>query len=219
MEETLTYIVFAVFFVPLVTGLIRWDRLSTSQKVFVAFIGFVILSSIAADIMARIYGNNLILFHVHTFVEFFVFLYLFRKSMRRIPSLVFLIPAIVFVGIGLFGIVRAPFELPVMLRTAEGIILIILSLLFFYNALRHLEFQRIERTFMFWISVAVLLDFAGSMLLDVFGNYIANASDNVYFTVWTIHTILNIPLYILYSIGLLWPNPIPQSSQSLSSVH
>ncbi len=217
MEETLTYIGFAVYFVPLVIGMVRWNVLSKGQRVLVGYIGFVILFSIAAEIVGRVYGNNLILYHFFTFVEFFVLLWLFRRGMREMPGILFLLPSVIIVGTGIWSLATEPFRLPDLFRTVEGIILIGFSLLFFYNALRRLDVQRIERTFMFWISGAVLLDFTGNLLLDIFGNYIAHASDKVYFTVWTIHTLFCMVLYLLYGVALLWTDPIPPSSPSSSS--
>ena len=217
MEETLTYIGFAVFFVPLITGIRRWKKLSSVQRSLVLYIGFVILFSIAAEIVGRAYGNNLVLYHVYTFVEFFLLLSLFRRRLPRIPKTIFVIPSLLFSGIGIWGLLAHPFEVPVLLRTFGSIVLVGFSLLFFYNALRYLEFQRIERTFMFWISAAVLLYFTGNLLLDAFGNYIAAASDTVFFTVWSIHALFNIVLYLLYSVALLWTDLIPPSSQSSSS--
>lgn len=217
MEETLTYIGFAVFFVPLITGIRRWKKLSGIQHGLVLYIGFVILFSIVAEIVGHMYGNNLILYHVYTFVEFFFLLSLFRRRLPRIPKTVFIVPSALFAGIGIRGIITGPFEVPVHLRTFGSIVLVGFSLLFFYNALRYLEFQRIEQTFMFWISAAVLLYFSGNLLLDAFGNYIAAASDTVFFTVWSIHALFNIVLYLLYSVALLWTDLIPPSSQSSSS--
>lgn len=217
MEETLTYIGFATFFVPLITGWIRWKKLSGSQKILVAYIGFVILFSVAAEIVGRTYGNNLPLYHAYTFVEFFTLFYLFWRSMQRVQTLLFLLPALIFVGVGVWALVTGPLEMPVPTRTTASIILSGFSILFFYNALRRLEYQRVERTFMFWISGAVLLYFTGNLLLDVFSNYIANASDKVFFTVWSIHALFNIVLYLLYAVALLWKDLTPPSSRSLSS--
>ncbi|MGE3799805.1 MAG: hypothetical protein AB7H80_02175 [Candidatus Kapaibacterium sp.] len=216
MEETLTYIGFAIFFFPLIVGLIRFRQLSSGQRLLVYFICFVIVNSVAAEIVGQVYGNNLILYHLFTFVEFFVLVYLFRRSMRRIPTIVFAVPAIIFTVVGVWSVVTEPFELPDLSRIVESVILISFSLLFFYSALRYLEVQKIERTFNFWISGGVLLDFTGNLLLDAFGNYIAQTSDHVYYTVWTIHTIFNMILYPLYGVALLCKDPTPPSSQSSS---
>ena len=217
MEQLLTYIGFAFFFIPLIVGLSRWRRLSARQNVLVGYIGFVILFSIAAEFVGRYYGNNLLLYHIYTFVEFSLLLYLFRSEKGR--SLVFLLSAIPVIGAGLWSIMTRPFEFPDLFRTAESLVLIGFSLMFFYNALRHPDVQRIERTFIFWISGAVLLYFTGTLLLDIFSNYIASKSDQVYFTVWTIHTIFNMILYALYAVALLCTDPIPPLSQSSSSAH
>ena len=116
----------------------------------------------------------------------------------------------------MWGVVTKPFEFPDLFRTVESLVLIGFSVLFFFNALRYLEVKRIERTFPFWISGAVLLYFTGNLLLNIFGSYIAETSDKVYYTVWTIHTIFNMILYILYGVALLCKDPIPPSSQSSS---
>src|SRR5690606_980351 len=116
--------------------------LSMGQRVLVGYVGFVILFSVAAEIVGRVYGNNLMLYHLFTFVEFFVLLWLFRRGMREIPGIIFLVPSAITVGTGIWGLATGPFQLPDLFRTVEAVVLIGFSLLFFYNALRRLDVQR-----------------------------------------------------------------------------
>lgn len=219
MEDTLTYILFCLYFVPFLTGIAVWKRLTFDQRVLVVWCAFVILFSLLSEYISRRYGNNLPLYHLYTFIEFFFLSYLFRRLLKRLPLPAWLIPTLLFVGVGLWGVFEELFAFPDRLRSVESVILIGYALLFFNRALRSLDVARIERTFMFWVSVAVLLCFTGTLLLYIFSNYIAAASNRVYFTVWTIHTLFNILLYLLYSIALLCKDPIPQSSQSSLSAH
>lgn len=214
MDAWLTYIGFIVFFVPLIIGIIRWKALSGGQMILVAFVGFVIPFSVVAEVVGQTTGNNLLLYHIYTFIEFFTLAWIFRRTLRRVPTGVFIGGSLVILAVGTWGLITAPFEVPVTLRTVESVMLAACALTFFYDALRYLEFRRIEQTFMFWISGAVLLYFAGNLLLDAFGNYVAEASDRVFFTVWSIHAVFNVILYLLYGVSLLWKDPIPPSSPS-----
>lgn len=219
MEETLTYILFAVYFIPLAIGIARWKRLTGDQRSLVAWVAFVVPFSLLSEYVGRRYGNNLPLYHLYAFLEFFFLYWLFRRVLRRIPLWAVLLPAVSFVGVGLWGAIENPFSVPDRLLSLESVILVGCALLFFYRALRSLEVQRIEQTFMFWISVAVLLCFAGNLLLYIFSNSVAEASDRVYFSVWTIHTLFTILLYLLYTVALLCKDPTPQSLPFSSSAH
>lgn len=214
MGETLTYIGFGIFFVPVAVGWARRRHLTADQRALVGWIVFIILFSIISEIVGRCFGNNIPLYHLYTIAEFFFLCYLFRRLLKRLPTIVRLLPVLLFLGVGIWGVLADPFAFPDRLRSVESLILIGCALLFFYHSLRSLDVDRIERTFMFWVSVAVLLYFTGNLLLYIFSNYIATASDRVYFTVWTIHTLFNILLYLLYGVALLCRDPIPRSSPS-----
>lgn len=217
MEELLTYILFGIYFVPLAAGVVRWKSLSGDQRRLVAWVAFIILFSLISEYVGRRYGNNLPLYHIYTFIEFFFLYYLFRREWKRFARPFRPAPVLLFIGVGIWGFLADPYSFPDRIRSVESIILIGCSLLFFSRSLRSLDVERIERTFMFWISVAVLVYFTGNLLLYIFSNVIAAASDAVYFTVWTIHTLFNILLYLLYTIALLCRDPTPPSSQFLSS--
>lgn len=214
MEEILTYILFGIYFVPLAAGIARWKQLSGDQHALVAWVGFIILFSLLSEYVGRRYGNNLPLYHLYAIIEFFFLYWLFRRVLLWLPRWLRLLPAVLFLGVGIWGVVEDPYSVPDRLLSVESVILIGCSLLFFYRSLRSLEVKRIERTYMFWLSVAVLLCFAGNLLLYIFSSYIAETSDRVYFTVWTIHTLFTILLYLLYAVGLLCRDPTPQSSPS-----
>jgi len=204
----------ASFIPPLVVGLIRLRALSKKQQVFVAFLGFVILFSTIAEIMVEMQldKNNLLLYHFYVFVEFYVLLYLFWKSLPGISNGVWLAIVVVFLGLGIYGLWKDPKGYPDLKLTTEAILLIALSFLYYFRMILKPTIKDIHRTFMFWIAAAVMLNFVGNLLNFIFSSTIASdVPDNVYMAVWAIHSLFSIVCYLLYTIALLWKDPTPQS--------
>lgn len=88
----------------------------------------------------------------------------------------------------------------------SSIIMIILSVGFFFMSLKRMQYQRIEQSAMFWISIGVLIYFASIFVMFTFLNWLIslnyeNASD-----LFTMNRLLNIIHYLCFNIAL-WMKP------------
>ncbi|MBN8694686.1 MAG: hypothetical protein J0L69_15940 [Bacteroidetes bacterium] len=53
----------------------------------------------------------------------------------------------------------------------------------------------------FWINIAVLFYFSGSLFLFLFGNYLISQGNKTYMEMYKIHTFVNAVWYLFISIG------------------
>lgn len=90
-------------------------------------------------------------------------------------------------------------DYPSVSISALSVLLIILSLIYFYQLLNPLEFVHIEKQSLFWINAGVLFYSAVNIFLFMLMNRIPKADQANYYM---IHSVTNIIANILYSVGL-----------------
>jgi hypothetical protein len=91
-------------------------------------------------------------------------------------------------------------EYPSVSVTSLSVLLIVLSLIYFFELLNPLEFVHIEKQGLFWINAGVLFYSAVNIFLFMLLNQIPKKDIADYYM---IHSVTNIIANILYSIGLL----------------
>jgi disulfide bond formation protein DsbB len=91
-------------------------------------------------------------------------------------------------------------EYPSVSKTAMGILLIFLSLTYFYQLLNPEKFIDIEKQGLFWINAGVLIYYAVNIFLFMIFTHIPIEDRPNYYI---INSITNIIANILYSVGLL----------------
>lgn len=91
------------------------------------------------------------------------------------------------------------YEYPSVSRTASGVLLILLSLIYFYQLLNPLKFIDIEKQGLFWINAGVLFYSAVNIFLFMLFTQIPEEDQHKYYM---IHSITNIIANILFSVGL-----------------
>lgn len=110
-----------------------------------------------------------------------------------------------------------------LVRSIEGIILIGLALYYFFDLLRRLDTPNPEKTFMFWVSIAMLIYFGGNILIFIYFNQIqsiglqSDYAKDLMLQIGFIGYILNIFLYTLYSIALVCRKSKPSPKYSPSA--
>lgn len=153
-------------------------------------------------------GNNLPLLHVFTVLEFGLIVSMFKRSLN-----VYLSKIGIYLLIGLFTIFsllnsvfyESIFTFNAFARAVEALIIILLSLLYFYSTLRNMTEKDLVSSPMFWISSGVLLYFSASLFIFIYSNILFGETKNS-FTIWGLHAIMSIILYIFYTIAL-WVKP------------
>lgn len=214
------------FFVvlPLIIGHFRFRSLDLGPRLLFLAIEVGVLAEILMKIFAKAFHNNMPVVHSYTIIEFCLLISVFHFGKPGLlPRKVYLslVGCFLFIAGGNIFVNQGIWEGNSLVRSIEGIILIIISLYYFFDLLKQLDTHNPENTFMFWVSIAMLVYFAGNLLIFIYYNRILNIGAQSDYArdlmrqIVLIGYILNIFLYSLYSIALLCKNskPSPKSSR------
>ena len=92
--------------------------------------------------------------------------------------------------------------------STESVCFILYSLFLFYYVSKHLLFENLLMSPVFWINTAILVYFAGNLALFVFSNYLIVTDPKMHIMLWSlIHTFFNISFNSLITIGF-WKTKI-----------
>lgn len=150
--------------------------------------------------------NNMPLYHVYIFVEGVLLTGVFasfypslqmKKRWRRgsaIAAAVWLVYSIWVTKFNAF---------PEALRAAECLVLIFVSVRYFWGTLRDFQPIVLTQTIQFWIASGVLIYFSSNLLMFSFGDFLVGQSMAVFDSIWIVHSILNITLYLTYTRALI----------------
>jgi ABC-type transport system involved in cytochrome c biogenesis permease subunit len=189
---------------PLVAASYNYHKLDRPLKLVAVFcLVSVILDFSGLLAMHLGVRNNLFLMHIFDIMAVLIFtgIYyyafyepLFKKIALGLCGIAFvtIISNLIFIE-GIKGY-------PAISNTVLGVLLIILSLAYFYQLLTRQEFTYIEKQGLFWVNAGVLLYFSITVFLFMVFNKLSIASQNDYLM---IQSITNIISNILFSVGLL----------------
>ncbi len=175
-----------------------------------------VFGEIGMRLAREIWHNNMPIVHLYTIIEFYILLSVFYYNKRKLLSnksywglivgfLIFALWNILFYQ----GIWKDNF----LVRSLEGMILITFSVYYFYDLLKGLNILYPERTFMFWFSTGILIYFGGNLMLHLYSSHLTEIAMEsaeklkIWHQIWVINYILNIFLYISYSIAFLCKEP------------
>lgn len=203
--------------IPILVGLRMWRPLKygAARKLLFLFTAISLIFEGIAYTTSYYKIDNLHFLHIYTIIEFSMIVYLFSKAEESF----FPIKAkhILVIGFAFFALLNGLFiegfkHFNANVRTIESLILIFLSLLFFYKILQDSTIRKFERRPMFWIGVAVLIYFSGNLLTFLLSEY-ALSSKKMSYLIWSFHALINIIKNILFAIAL-WVQPFKPTSPS-----
>ncbi|GAB5557609.1 MAG: hypothetical protein SchgKO_18220 [Schleiferiaceae bacterium] len=152
-------------------------------------------------------GNNMPLYHLYVGIEFF-WIWILLKPIIPTPknsSALFIGALLAF---EVFVIINSAWiqdmsEYPSFTRTTESILIIAVSIYYFYSTLIQKMEKNLLRSPFFWLASGLLIYFSCNLLLFIFGNYISDRSSPLFRSLWSVHAVLNILLYLSYSVAVL----------------
>jgi len=209
MEETLAKSIMSIapftIFIPLILSI---RRIGGSNKVQ-SWLSLVIFVYAITEFLffftgKHLHQNNLYLTHIVPVIEFALLVCFFRVTLSE-KAIKILIISFTILSILNVLFVENLNEFNTLARAIEALILIIISLMYFYTLLQDLSEQYIERSPLFWIATSILIYFSGSFFIFIYGNYIM-PSAKLSLTFWAIHALFSIIKYILLTVAL-WINP------------
>jgi len=190
---------------PLVAASYNYSRLDRVLKIMTAFCVVSVISDLASLIASHfivVYNTNFIM---HLFdmvaVVFFTMIYcyvFYKPFLKRVTLLLGGISLALMIINDLF--IEGIKVYPSISNTVLCLLLVPLSLIYFYQLLTRQEFVHIEKQALFWINAGVLFYFSVNIFLFMLWNKISQADKPEYYMV---QSVTNIIANLLYSVGLL----------------
>ena len=199
-------------FIPFVLALIRKKYLTKDLKIIWLFLTIGLITDLASEILTFYFKlSNLEIYNIYIILEtllisFFYYLILPNKISR------FLIFSIIlfFLIYSIYNVSFNPAKsLDGIILTIESTSIILFSVITFNEFLKNSIYSNILASPIFWINSGFLIFFSGNLFLHIFSNFLQVYELNAFFELWVFHSVFNIILYILISIGF-WKSKISQ---------
>ena len=190
---------------PVVTGVRFFRRFSVPYKIISIQVFGAALAEMICYILWWYKRNNLFVFPFFTLWEFemisaFYFFLLKGAHIRRI--ILVLMTLFALLTIADIYIVNGLRHFNNYSRSVESIVVIGYTIGYFYKVLSEMVVEQPVKEPSFWISIAFLIYFSGSLFLFIFGDYIIHHSFKTYGIYWGLHAIIMWILYSMIAIGL-----------------
>ena len=186
-------------------GAVRFRHLKPALRVLACLIFFAFLMEIVSRTLAAHQKPNLFLLPLDTLVEFGALAWMYRRVLWP-SALSRWLPAVVAVfslaSLLSYANPASLYQFNTGQRFVESLLVLGLVLVYFYRVLRELVVVHLEREPIFWVSVGLLLYFAGNVFIFVSSNYVLQHSPALSSRLWYIHSMLYIMLFGLYTWAL-----------------
>ena len=197
----------------LVAGLLalaRYRQLPAGLRYLALSVWLSMAVELASVILHKLKGSNLILIPLDAAGEVWLLSLLYAWALNS-PWFSRLRPWLAsgFVAYaGLSGVLAPEFtRFKTGVLVVDGLALMLFAGLYYRKLLNELLVLRLGRDPMFWVSSGLMLYALGKLLISLFGNYmLEHYSQQLSLTVWTIHGLLTIVLYLCY-LRALWLRP------------
>lgn len=198
----LAFSFFTIFsiFLPLGLSIAQWNKIPRD----ISTLRWLLIASLLADMVGLILGlnkiNNLWVGDIFMFIQFSILLYIFsfqfeRKNPLKVAYasivLFYLITLIFFNGTAVSTLVGS--------NAIDGLILIVVSIFFFYKLLNELKVFRIQRLPILWIAFGTLFYYSGNLFVFLTIGYIET---EVFLWTWLLHNFLNLIKNMLFAVAL-----------------
>lgn len=190
--------------VPLILAIIQWRRLPVS----ISSIRWLLISASIIDLLSFIFSKysipNHSLGNVYLLIQFSILLYMFSLQFDR--TVFFKAAYVAFIIFYFVNLIffQSFFTFNTNSNVAACLILITVSIMFFYKLLSELKVSNIHRLPILWIAFATLFYYSGNLFLFLASRYLEQSRES-YAILWTIHNILNLTKNVLFGIAL-WQN-------------
>ncbi len=206
-----TIVASASVLLPLIIGLVRFQRLDPAIRPVVYYILFSFIFSISSlFVVFALQKSNQWLIWLHASIELGFIAYIYQRVLgSALPRWFF--PVLMGSFLLLFTVLAAQNgigQMPVALRTVEACIVIALCIFYFYHISRELNMLHLERSAMFWVTTAFLIFFCATTFFFLLISQI-NQLDDPTQGMMLYHYFFQAPIIVanfLISIGLWQDN-------------
>lgn len=194
---------------PIFIGISRRKVLWHEAKILLVWIFVGAFFELLSYYWGQWYGNNLPLMHLYVVLEMSFLSYFFYRDRKEgnknkwILGIVFLF---LLFAISNVLFIQGLYAYASYTRSTESILLFFFALSWFYKVYKEQKIVFLEREFMFWLAVGLLIYFTGNILLWIYGDAVAQQSKQVFAEIWKIHALLNSLLHLFYALALWMPH-------------
>ena len=205
MAEILTYLSSASILLPAAVSFYYFPKLNSELKLLSVFFGIGVVTEAIVLSTSYFQVNNLWLINIFVLLEGFVLMYLIGKwfDSKRL----FLVSMFLFVIYGIFWFITSLvsgniFEFNRHEKTAKAIVLVLLSgtLLIRLSMNEQIDLLKDYR---FWMTSAVLIYFAVTLIVYSTASLMLNVSHYLMHYTWSIHSGINIIANLLFTHGFV----------------
>ena len=195
-------------------GLHRYRALPPELRWLVGLMWFGLVLELASYVLGTLYHANLWLVPIDAAGELWLLSLVYARALRS-PAFARLRPWLVAAFVLYAGlssgltveVSRAAARFKPALQVLESLLILGLAGLYFRKLLNELRAPNLARDAMFWVSAGLVLYSLSKLLIALFSNYLLDHySQQLSLTVWTIHGLLTIVLYLCY-LRALWLRP------------
>lgn len=197
------YLIIYLPYLTLALGIVFFKKADTATRILVILIAVSIITDAIAKYLGIRKMNNLFLFHIYTPIEGVLYLIFFKLVLKKYNrSYTWVIPAI-FLMICLIdslnSVPKSAFN--DFSKSAESIILIMCSIVFYYRIYNSEPEVFIERNHHFWFVSGTFIYFSGALYTFLLSPLILNASSDTFFGSWIVHDLSAVMKNLAYIIG------------------
>ncbi|HEX7905262.1 MAG TPA: hypothetical protein VF487_15425 [Chitinophagaceae bacterium] len=201
---TRIYLVLAV--ITLITYLSGFHRKKWYGKMVILHLVLCLTTTVTAIALIK-YGhfrNNLFVFHIATPIEYAIFAMLYANvivNSKLKKYIIYSIPAFALLCILFFLVVQPLTVNNSYVVMIESIIMVGLSLYFLRQLLLLQQVESLNSFPMFWICVAILFYFVGSLVIEGMLNYLMRHSMELARKTYRVGYIFKYLLFLLFIVG------------------
>lgn len=104
-------------------------------------------------------------------------------------------------------------------QTLQSLLILLLSIIFFYKLIKELPIQQINKLPLFWIVSGFFFSYSGKLVIYVVSHYLINARGDNMIIAWTFHNFLTIPGNALILVGVLLQNRSPSVGRNTPALN
>jgi hypothetical protein len=202
---------FAVI-LPLLLALWKYHRLSKMQRKLVYLLITILVVESISNVLWYQKINNMLVYHFYTIIEFVLIVNIYKDELNKLFSKRFFY--ILVAAFTLFSIVNMYsfqnlWTFNSNATTLLGVLVIFLSLSYFYALLKEVKYSSLEQNPMFWLNAGFLIYFSSNLILFFINNSMFKTANEVSHLVWGLHAVVNIVLTFFYTISI-WVSPKQQ---------
>ena len=212
----IAYSSFGSVLIPLTIAILQWNKLNKELKILTWILIVSLIIDSLSLVLLKFSINTLPMGNAYLLAQFTLLFWIFTMQFRT--KKVFII---IYFGFVFFYIINLSFIQSFLIfnsnsNVVASLILMLLSLLYFYKLLNELPSIHIHQLPMLWISFGVLVYYSGTLFTFLASNYFFQLTDEESVMVWILHNLLNITKNFLFAIGL-WQSYRKVRSSILSS--